>query len=80
MGRKYAGILGPLACATVVARGLLLRHSIEETLLSASLCLFAFAALGYVLGELAAWIIADAMRARLSAEIAALDAEGKSGK
>ena len=80
MGRKYAGILGPLACATVVARGLLGRHSVEATLLSASLCLFAFAAVGFVLGELAAWIVADAMRARLQAELAALESEGKTEK
>ena len=73
MGRKYAGILGPLACATVVARGLLGRHAVEATLLQAALCLFAFAAAGYVLGELAGWIVAEATRARMNAELAELE-------
>jgi hypothetical protein len=80
MGRKYAGILGPLACATVVANGLLARHSATATILSASLCLFAFAAVGFVLGELAGWIVTDSMRARLAAELAALKTEGKTEK
>lgn len=74
MGRKYAGILGPLACTTVVARGLLGRHGIEATLLQASLCLFAFAAAGYVIGELASWIVAQALEGRMNAELAALEA------
>jgi hypothetical protein len=74
MGRKYAGILGPLACATVVARGLLGRHGVEATLLQASLCLFAFAAAGYVIGELAGWIVAEALQGRMNAELAALEA------
>ena len=73
MGRKYAGILGPLACATVVTRGLLGRHSVEATLLTAALCLFVFAALGYVLGELAGWTMTEAMKARMNAELATLE-------
>jgi hypothetical protein len=74
MGRKYAGILGPLAFATVVARGLLGRHGVEATILWASCCLFAFAAAGYVFGKLAGWIVAEAMQARFNAELAALEA------
>lgn len=74
MGRKYAGILGPLACATVVVRGLLGRHSVETTLLTGALCLFAFAAIGYVIGELAGWIVAESLTARMNAELAAAEA------
>lgn len=73
MGRKYAGILGPLACATVVARGLVGQHGVEQTLLQASLCLFAFAAAGFVIGELANWIVAQAIAGRMNAELAALE-------
>lgn len=78
MGRKYAGILGPLACATIVARGLLGRHGVEATLLQASLCLFAFAAAGYVVGELAGWVVAEALRSRMNAELAAMEATAAS--
>ena len=74
MGRKYAGILGPLACATVVARGLLGRHSVETTLLAGAFCLFAFAAMGYVIGEVSGWIVAEALTSRMNAELAAAEA------
>jgi len=71
MGRSYAGILGPLAFLTEILRGMLHGGGSESTVMSAIAALFAFAAIGFVLGELAGWIVDDAVRSRLSAEMAA---------
>ena len=75
MGRSYAGILGPLAFATVVLRGLLAGNGAEGTLQTACLAMFAFAALGYVLGRAAALIVDDSVRAGFRAELQAIEAE-----
>ena len=44
MGRAYAGILGPLAFAISIARGVAAGSGVEGTLLAAMASLFAFAA------------------------------------
>jgi hypothetical protein len=75
MGRSYAGILGPLAFATAVARGLVEGQGAEATLQAACLAMFAFAALGYVLGRAAALIVDDSVRAGFRAELASLETE-----
>ena len=71
MGRSYAGILGPLAFVTEIARGVLRSAGNESTVTTAVAALFVFAAIGFVLGELAGWIVNDAVRSRLAMEIAA---------
>jgi hypothetical protein len=71
MGRSYAGILGPLAFVTELARGALRSAGTESTVTTAVAALFAFAAIGFVLGELAGWIVNDSVRSRLALEIAA---------
>jgi hypothetical protein len=71
MGRSYAGILGPLAFMTEIARGVLRSAGTESTVMTAIGALFAFALIGFVLGELAGWIVNDAVRSRLAMEIAA---------
>jgi hypothetical protein len=71
MGRSYAGILGPLAFVTEIARGVSRAAGNESTVMSAVVALFVFAAIGFVLGELAGWIVNDSVRSRLAAEIAA---------
>jgi hypothetical protein len=70
MGRTYAGILGPLACALVVARGVLHGAGAEGTLLSASGALFAFAALGYIVGQVADYLIRDSVRTQFQSAMA----------
>jgi hypothetical protein len=75
MGRSYAGILGPLAFATAVARGLVEGHGAEATLQTACLALFAFAALGYVLGRVAALIVDDSVRAAFRVELETIEQE-----
>jgi len=71
MGRSYAGVLGLLAFLTEIARGVSRSAGNESTVTTAVAALFVFAAVGFVLGELAGWIVNDAVRSRLAAEIAA---------
>jgi hypothetical protein len=68
MGRSYAGILGPLAFATLVARGLLRGDAVAETMLTASLGLFAMAAVGYLAGRIAQFIVDESVRIRFQIE------------
>jgi len=75
MGAKYAGILGPLAFSAAVLRGCLQGGGVERTLLTAWLALWAFAALGYVAGKLAGWIVEESVAARLAEELEARQAE-----
>jgi hypothetical protein len=80
MGRSYAGILGPLAFVTEVARGVSRSAGTESTVMAAVAALFAFAVIGFVLGELAGWIVNDSVRSRLAAEIAAAKPKAAAAK
>jgi hypothetical protein len=62
--------LGLLAFFTVMVRGLMHGGDAEQTLGTASLALFVFAAIGFAVGELAGWIVQDSVRASLVAEMA----------
>jgi hypothetical protein len=64
MGRAYAGILGPLSFGTVIARNLIDGGSVESAMIFASLALFAFAALGFVIGVIAERIVVEAITTR----------------
>ncbi len=70
MARIYAGILGPLALLTCVARGMLHGSGVESTLLSAWFSLLVFSAIGYVIGRLAEWIVDESVGAVVQAELA----------
>lgn len=74
MGRDYAGVLGPVAFATVVARGVIAGGGVEPTIKSACLCLFTFAAAGWILGTLADRVVLQAIEARFNAELKKLAA------
>lgn len=78
MGHRYAGVLGPLALVTVVARGLLRGSSIESTLFHAWLALLAFSVVGYLIGRLAQWTVEESLRASLAAPPLAAPAEKRS--
>jgi hypothetical protein len=71
MGRSYAGILGPLAFATIVARGAIAGWPLEPTLLSASVAVFLFAAIGYLAGHTAEFLINQSVRTQFQLAIAA---------
>ena len=70
MGRAYAGILGPLAFALVIARGTIADGGIEATLLAACAALFVFAAAGYFVGQTAEFLIGDAVRTQFQQAVA----------
>lgn len=72
MGRAYSGVLGHVGFLTSLARGLVQGGSTQSVLLQAWLSLLAFAAIGYVVGRLAGWVVEESVQAKLSAELAAL--------
>jgi hypothetical protein len=80
VGRAYAGLLGSLAFLTAIGHGLVHAAATEETLWWATLGLFGFAAIGYVAGELAGWIVHDSVRATLVAEVARQQANAANAK
>jgi len=69
VARTYAGILGPLALVTSVARGFVHATSAEAILLGAWCSLLVFAALGYVVGWIAGRIVQESVRATVRAEL-----------
>jgi hypothetical protein len=80
VGRSYAGLLGPLAFCTAIGRGLLHAAAVEQILWCGTVALVAFAAIGYVAGELAGWIVQDSVRASLIVETAIRQAAAASDK
>ena len=71
MGRSFAGVLGPIAFAILVFRGLIAGAGAEGTLLAATAGMVAFSAFGYIAGRVAEAVIRDAVQARVAAEITA---------
>ena len=80
MGRIYAGVLGPLAFVVIAVLGLLHSSDAEKTLLAGCCLMFVFAAIGFVIGQLAEWSVEDAVRSRLRVELAAQQAAHSSGR
>ena len=74
MGRMYAGILGPLAFTTVIARNLLQGGNVASAAMTASLTMFAFAALGYIIGSVAERTIVEAIGNKFHAQWQAREA------
>jgi hypothetical protein len=71
MGRTYAGILGPLAFATVLFRGLILVDATAPTLKLSMICLFAFAIVGFVIGKIAEMTVLESVKAKIGTEMQA---------
>ncbi len=72
MGPTYAGILGSLTFATFVFRGVIQGSSMGQTTLVASIMLFVFAAIGYVVGQVATSVITDSVQLQMNQELEAL--------
>jgi hypothetical protein len=70
MGRAYAGILGPLALALIVLRGLKERAGMEATLAAALGGMVLFAAVGYLAGRLAEHLVEEAVRTQFAEAMA----------
>ncbi len=75
MGRTYAGILGPLAFATVLIRGLILADGTEPTLKLAMISLFTFAVVGGIIGRIAEATVLESVKTRIDREIQASKSE-----
>jgi hypothetical protein len=80
MGRSYAGILGPLAFALVVARGAVAGWPLEPTLLSASVAVFVFAALGYLAGQTADFLVSQSVQTQFHTAMADWQNQTQHGK
>ncbi|MEO8497705.1 MAG: hypothetical protein ABI614_21780 [Planctomycetota bacterium] len=74
MGRTYAGILGSLAFTTILARSVICVSSVESTMMSATVCLFLFAGIGYLVGQTADSIVLEAVKANFAKELRAREA------
>lgn len=71
MAHIYAGILGPLAFLSCLARGLIHGGGTESVLLGAWCGLLVFAAAGYLIGWVAERTVTESVSGRISAELAA---------
>jgi hypothetical protein len=69
MARNYAGILGLLAFAAVMARGIVHAGAPAATIWQAVMSLFAFATIGYAIGRTAQWIIEDSVHGLLTNQL-----------
>lgn len=69
MGREFAGVFGFLAYSTVVARSILLGGGFDETVKWALMMLFAFAGVGYVIGNIAQQTVRESVLITLGAEL-----------
>ncbi|MDY0168643.1 MAG: hypothetical protein RBS80_18995 [Thermoguttaceae bacterium] len=70
MARIYAGILGPVAFLTALARGFLLGAEVQSTLFQAWCALWCFAVAGYVVGWIAERTIEQSVHDRITRELA----------
>lgn len=68
MGREYAGTLGYLAFAAVVARGVTQGTGLDGTLPSASAALLIFALVGFLAGAIGESTVRGAVRSRFEEE------------
>lgn len=73
MGRDYAGILGTTALVTVIARGLVASGTLDSILPLAIGAMFLFAALGWLIGNVAARIVDESVQQRINAELEAIE-------
>jgi len=73
MDRSYGGILGLVAFATVIGRGMVALSSIESVIQMAAVAMFLFAALGWIVGNIAARIVDESVRQKVNAELVGLE-------
>jgi hypothetical protein len=69
MSRVYAGILGPLAMAVVICRGLVGSGGVEGTLTSATAYLAIFSVVGAIIGHIAQSTVDESVRAQLEQQL-----------
>jgi hypothetical protein len=69
MSRVYAGILGPLAMAVVICRGVIGSGGVEGTLTSAIAYLAIFSIVGAIVGQIAQNTVDESVRATLQEQL-----------
>jgi hypothetical protein len=69
MARVYAGILGSLAMAVVICRGLLGLGGVESTITSAIAYLAIFSVVGAIIGQIAQSTVDESVRAKLQEQL-----------
>jgi hypothetical protein len=69
VARIYSGALGVLTFLTCLTRGIVHGCAAPSALWTAWCSLLVFAVLGYVIGQVAEWIVADSVRSRIAAEL-----------
>jgi hypothetical protein len=80
MAREYAGVLGPLACGMILARGLITGGGMEITISTACVALFGFAGIGWIAGQLAERFLEESVRTRFQSALQSLEADTKKAK
>jgi len=70
MGRIYAGILGPLAMAIVICRGIKDSGGIESTLTLAIVALAVYAIIGSLLGQIAQATVDESVQHKIEQQLA----------
>lgn len=73
MAREYAGFLGSLGMAVVLARGAFHGAGVEGTILQSVLALGALAVAGLVAGAIAESVVDEAVRQKLEERLSELD-------
>ena len=69
MGRVYAGVLGPLAMAVVICRGVIGSGGVQNTLSLATIYLAIFSTVGAFIGTIAQSTIDESVRAKLQQQL-----------
>lgn len=77
MGRYFAGILGPLAMLTTLARAGLAGHSVEAALWQAWWGLVIYAPVGFVVGGIADRVVEESVGDLVERELAERKREGE---
>ena len=70
MGRVYAGILGPLAMAVVICRGVMGSGGVQSTLSLATIYLAIFSVVGAFIGQIAQSTVNESVRAKMEQQLA----------
>lgn len=75
MGRSYAGVLGYLAAAIVLTRGILMGSGVVGTLQLAIAAMALFATIGFVVGTIAQSTIDQSVRQQMELQLAGVATE-----
>ena len=73
MGRQYAGVLGLIAFCVGITRGVIHDSSAESTIVNATLGMFLFAAIGWIVGKIAESTVLQSVRTQANEELDAYE-------